>query len=106
MEEPQKLFRLPGNIEEEEECENDNNSKQNNNPSRAESPLLSQKSHNASLIVPRNVTLVRENTQNSSIGNMGRQDSNRYLFITSLNHCIITKFQRVVIFRRSKFNKI
>ncbi|XP_074096863.1 G protein-activated inward rectifier potassium channel 3 isoform X2 [Cotesia typhae] len=76
MEEPQKLFRLPGNIEEEEECENDNNSKQNNNPSRAESPLLSQKSHNASLIVPRNVTLVRENTQNSSIGNMGRQDSN------------------------------
>ena len=83
MEEPQKLFRLPGTIEEEEEreVELDSNSQY---PPRAESPLLGQKTVNTVPGLPgypRNVTLVRVNTQSSSIGGVGRQDSNRLVLI-------------------------
>ena len=77
MEEPQKLFRLPGTIEEEEEreVEIENNSQY---PPRAESPLLGQKNAVPGLPnYPRNVTLVRVSTQSSSIGGVGRTDSTR-----------------------------
>ena len=79
MEEPQKLFRLPGTIEEEEERETDAQSTRNENPPRAESPLLVQKIGGHVSGMPRNITLVRVSTQSSSIGGVGRQDSYRYV---------------------------
>ncbi|XP_043479293.1 uncharacterized protein LOC122509359 isoform X2 [Leptopilina heterotoma] len=77
MEEPQKLFRLPGTIEEEEEreVEIENHSQY---PPRAESPLLGQRITNTVTGLPnfpKNVTLVRVSTQSSSIGGVGRTDS-------------------------------
>lgn len=75
MEEPQKLFKLPGTIEEEEELDPEAHATTENAP-RADSPLLTQK-NNASIQIPRNVTLVRVSTQSSSIGGVGRQDSYR-----------------------------
>lgn len=77
MDEPQKLFRLPGTIEEEEERDTDAQSTRNDNPPRAESPLLAQKLGGPASGMPRNVTLVRVSTQSSSIGGVGRQDSYR-----------------------------
>lgn len=83
MEEPsQKLFRLPGTIEEEEEEERaeDRSPKEAlENVVRAESPLLGQKVIAGTLpVLPRNVTLVRVSTQSSSIaGGVYRQDSTR-----------------------------
>lgn len=79
MEEPQKLFRLPGTIEEEEEreVEIENHSQY---PPRAESPLLGQRITNTVTGLPnfpKNVTLVRVSTQSSSIGGVGRTDSTR-----------------------------
>ncbi|XP_046606785.1 uncharacterized protein LOC124298618 isoform X1 [Neodiprion virginianus] len=86
MEEPsQKLFRLPGTIEEEEEREmeilqerGDNQSGNHLQP-RCESPLLSMPQRIPTVpSLPKNITLVRVSTQSSSIGGgMGRQDSAR-----------------------------
>lgn len=80
MEEPQKLFRLPGTIEEEEE--KDHTDVQGHltvpeNPIAADSPLLGQRHLGTLSSLPRNVTLVRVSTQSSSIGGVGRQDSTR-----------------------------
>ncbi|KAK0174316.1 hypothetical protein PV327_010938 [Microctonus hyperodae] len=78
MEEPQKLFRLPGTIEEEEERELDTqgqHQQSNDNTQRPESPLLVQKVTGTNSTIPRNITLVRVSTQSSSIGGVGRQDS-------------------------------
>ncbi|KAK2576340.1 hypothetical protein KPH14_005698 [Odynerus spinipes] len=81
MEEPQKLFRLPGTIEEEEERDPEAQAHVTavgENPTRAESPLLGQKGTGTLSSLPRNVTLVRVSTQSSSIGGgVGRQDSTR-----------------------------
>lgn len=81
MEEPQKLFRLPGTIEEEEERDPEAQAHVaavGENPTRAESPLLGQKGTGTLSSLPRNVTLVRVSTQSSSIGGgVGRQDSTR-----------------------------
>ncbi|XP_035740701.1 uncharacterized protein LOC118449795 isoform X1 [Vespa mandarinia] len=82
MEEPQKLFRLPGTIEEEEERDPEAQAHVatvGENPTRPESPLLGQKGTGGTLSsLPRNVTLVRVSTQSSSIGGgVGRQDSTR-----------------------------
>lgn len=92
MEEPQKLFRLPGTIEEEEERELDtqNGQQTNDNPPRAESPLLAQKISGNISGIPRNITLVRVSTQSSSIGGgVGRQDSYRYNKFDELFHYFI-----------------
>ncbi|XP_053592914.1 G protein-activated inward rectifier potassium channel 3 isoform X1 [Microplitis demolitor] len=99
MEEPQKLFRLPGNVEE-EECETENSVRQNDNPSHAESPLLCQKIRNVSSAIPRNLTLVRENTQASSIGNVGRQDSTRSRYRTGP----IRRSRRRAVFKNGDCN--
>lgn len=81
IEEPQKLFRLPGTIEEEEEeKDNDVRSHQQlpDNPNTADSPLLGQRNTGTLSSLPRYVTLVRVSTQSSSIGGgVGRQDSTR-----------------------------
>ena len=78
MEEPQKLFHLPGTIEEEEERESEVQDHHAENPRSVDSPLLAQRiGNNIVAGFPRNVTLVRVNTQSSSIGGVGRQDSNR-----------------------------
>ncbi|XP_043599428.1 uncharacterized protein LOC122575076 isoform X2 [Bombus pyrosoma] len=81
IEEPQKLFRLPGTIEEEEE-EKDNEVRSHqqlpDNPNTADSPLLGQRNTGTLSSLPRYVTLVRVSTQSSSIGGgVGRQDSTR-----------------------------
>ncbi|XP_012254853.2 uncharacterized protein LOC105685397 isoform X2 [Athalia rosae] len=75
MEEPQKLFRLPGTIEEEEERDAEAQENEENQP-RAESPFLAQKIHTVPSM-PRNITLIRVSTQSSSIGGVARQDSAR-----------------------------
>lgn len=78
MEEPQKLFRLPGTIEEEEEKDNENRRQLQENPNTADSPLLEQRNTGTLSSLPRYVTLVRVSTQSSSIGGgVGRQDSTR-----------------------------
>lgn len=80
MEEPQKLFRLPGTIEEEEEKDNEDRRRQQlqENPNTADSPLLEQRNTGTLSSLPRYVTLVRVSTQSSSIGGgIGRQDSTR-----------------------------
>lgn len=82
MEETQKLFRLPGTIEEEEKDEKRTESRGPRevleNAARAESPLLGQKGGSTLSGLPRNVTLIRVSTQSSSIaGGVGRQDSTR-----------------------------
>uniref|UniRef100_V9I7I7 Inward rectifier potassium channel 4 n=1 Tax=Apis cerana TaxID=7461 RepID=V9I7I7_APICE len=80
MEEPQKLFRLPGTIEEEEEKDNEDRRRQQlqENPNTADSPLLEQRNTGTLSSLPRYVTLVRVSTQSSSIGGgVGRQDSTR-----------------------------
>lgn len=83
MEEPsQKLFRLPGTIEEEEEEEQAEDRAPKElveNAAQTESPLLGQKVIAGTLSgLPRNVTLVRVSTQSSSIaGGVYRQDSSR-----------------------------
>lgn len=84
MEEPsQKLFRLPGTIEEEEEDERTEGRPSREvleSAARAESPLLGPKVVASSTLsgLPRNVTLVRVSTQSSSIaGGVCRQDSTR-----------------------------
>ncbi|OAD53389.1 hypothetical protein WN48_10267 [Eufriesea mexicana] len=82
MEEPQKLFRLPGTIEEEEEKDNEVQSHQPlpENPNTADSPLLGQRNTGTLSSLPRYVTLVRVSTQSSSIGGgVGRQDSTSVL---------------------------
>lgn len=77
MEEPQKLFRLPGTIEEEEERELDHQGEVDSQP-RVETPLLGQKLAGNITTPPRNITLVRVSTQGSSIGGgVGRADSYR-----------------------------
>lgn len=78
----QKLFRLPGTIEEEEEEERKEVRPAREvleNALRAESPLLGHKVVAGVLSsLPRNVTLVRVSTQSSSIaGGVCRQDSTR-----------------------------
>ncbi|XP_053982079.1 uncharacterized protein LOC128878155 isoform X1 [Hylaeus volcanicus] len=79
MEEPQKLFRLPGTIEEEEEKDTEVRGQQTSpeNPIAADSPLLGHRNVGTLSSLPRNVTLVRVSTQSSSIGGVGRQDSTR-----------------------------
>nr|XP_033335904.1 uncharacterized protein LOC117226056 isoform X2 [Megalopta genalis] len=79
MEEPQKLFRLPGTIEEEEEKDTEVQGQLTvpENPVAADSPLLGQRNLGTLSSLPRNVTLVRVSTQSSSIGGVGRQDSTR-----------------------------
>lgn len=83
MEEPsQKLFRLPGTIEEEEEEEQAEDRAPKEvveNTVQTESPLLGQKVIAGTFSgLPRNVTLVRVSTQSSSIaGGVYRQDSSR-----------------------------
>ncbi|XP_076655839.1 uncharacterized protein LOC143360663 isoform X2 [Halictus rubicundus] len=79
MEEPQKLFRLPGTIEEEEEKDTGVQGQLTvpENPVTADSPLLGQRNLGTLSSLPRNVTLVRVSTQSSSIGGVGRQDSTR-----------------------------
>ncbi|XP_043250860.1 uncharacterized protein LOC122396475 isoform X1 [Colletes gigas] len=79
MEEPQKLFRLPGTIEEEEEKDTEVQGHRMvpENPMGADSPLLGQRNTGTLSSLPRNVTLVRVSTQSSSIGGVGRQDSTR-----------------------------
>ncbi|CAK9802226.1 ATP-sensitive inward rectifier potassium channel 12 [Anthophora plagiata] len=79
MEEPQKLFRLPGTIEEEEEKDTEiqDHLPLPENPNTVDSPLLGQKNTGTLSSLPRNVTLVRVSTQSSSIGGVGRQDSTR-----------------------------
>ncbi|XP_034180526.1 uncharacterized protein LOC117604515 isoform X2 [Osmia lignaria lignaria] len=79
MEEPQKLFRLPGTIEEEEEKDTEvqGNMAITENPITADSPLLGQRNTGTLSSLPRNITLVRVSTQSSSIGGVGRQDSTR-----------------------------
>ncbi|XP_014205715.1 uncharacterized protein LOC106637442 isoform X2 [Copidosoma floridanum] len=77
----QKLFRLPGTIEEEEDCEREHlQDHQQNRSSRPESPLLATRNniHIVSAGIPKNVTLLRVNTQSSSIAGITRQDSSRY----------------------------
>ena len=79
MEEPQKLFRLPGTIEEEEEKDTEvqGHLALPENPNAADSPLLGPRNVPTLSSLPRNVTLVRVSTQSSSIGGVGRQDSTR-----------------------------
>ncbi|XP_031778009.1 G protein-activated inward rectifier potassium channel 3 isoform X6 [Nasonia vitripennis] len=83
----QKLFRLPGTIEEEESL--DKYPQQQRFFSRAESPLLASRNtsgvNNVSILsansgITRNPTLVRVSTQSSSIVGIGRQDSTRSRF--------------------------
>lgn len=81
MDETPKLFRLPGTIEEEEEEEQQKGTESNKTKelldTATESLLLGQKGSTLS-ILPKNVTLIRVSTQNSSIaGGIGRQDSTR-----------------------------
>ncbi|XP_028048021.1 uncharacterized protein LOC105835508 isoform X2 [Monomorium pharaonis] len=73
MDESPKLFRLPGTTEEEEKEEQQRETKDN----AVESLLLNQKGVSSLSTLPRNVTLIRVNTQSSSIGGIGRQDSTR-----------------------------
>ncbi|CAL7934929.1 unnamed protein product [Xylocopa violacea] len=84
MEEPQKLFRLPGTIEEEEEKDVEvqgHHLPLPENPTAVDSPLLGQRNTGTLSSLPRNVTLVRVSTQSSSIGGgVGRQDSTRSRF--------------------------
>lgn len=80
----QKLFRLPGTIEEEESLDK---YPQQRFSSRAESPLLANRNAsggNSVSILPanssgitRNPTLLRVSTHSSSIVGIGRQDSSR-----------------------------
>ena len=65
---PQKLFRLPGTIEEEDY------QRELQRSSRPESPLLAQKAIPG---MPRNLTLLRVSTNSSSITGIARQDSTR-----------------------------
>ncbi|KAK0085387.1 hypothetical protein PV325_005297 [Microctonus aethiopoides] len=106
MEEPQKLFRLPGTIEEEEERELGTQGQQqqqtNDTTQRPESPLLVQKITGTNSTLPRNITLVRVSTQSSSIGGVGRQDSYRPLF----SYCIsIVPLEEMEISATSKVLK-
>lgn len=78
MDDPSKLFRLPGTIEEEEEKELENH-RPGESLEKVESPLLGQKDVLTISSLPRNVTLIRVSTQSSSIaGGIGRQDSTRW----------------------------
>ncbi|KAL0123022.1 hypothetical protein PUN28_007569 [Cardiocondyla obscurior] len=81
MDESSKLFRLPGTIEEEEEEEQQKRTegrKAKELIDNATESLLSQKGGSTFSTLPRNVTLLRVNTQSSSIaGGIGRQDSTR-----------------------------
>ncbi|XP_034934047.1 G protein-activated inward rectifier potassium channel 3-like isoform X2 [Chelonus insularis] len=76
MEEPRKLFQLPGN---EDDTDQGLESKlhQDEHLLRAESPLLGQKNNINIAGIPRNITLIRVSTQSSSIGGIARQDSYR-----------------------------
>ncbi|KAL6446651.1 hypothetical protein ACFW04_001256 [Cataglyphis niger] len=77
MDDPSKLFRLPGTIEEEEEKELEND-RPGESLEKVESPLLDQKNVLTISSLPRNVTLIRVSTQSSSIaGGIARQDSTR-----------------------------
>ncbi|KAM0730944.1 Inward rectifier potassium channel 4 [Formica fusca] len=77
MDDPPKLFRLPGTIEEEEEKELESH-RPGESLEKVESPLLGQKDVLTISSLPRNLTLIRVSTQSSSIaGGIGRQDSTR-----------------------------
>ncbi|XP_015590639.1 uncharacterized protein LOC107265566 isoform X2 [Cephus cinctus] len=100
MEEPQKLFRLPGTIEEEEERELETQVNSENQPG-PESPLLTQKVPSIVTGFPRNVTLVRVSTQSSSIGGgVGRQDSNRSRYRAGP----VKKIRRRVVLKNGECN--
>lgn len=78
MDDPPKLFRLPGTIEEEEEKELESH-RPGESLEKVESPLLGQKDVLTISSLPRNLTLIRVSTQSSSIaGGIGRQDSTRW----------------------------
>lgn len=82
MDESSKIFRLPGTIEEEEEEEQQKGTEGHKAKelldNTAESLLLGQKGGSTLSTLPRNITLIRVNTQSSSIaGGIGRQDSTR-----------------------------
>lgn len=79
MDETPKLFRLPGTIEEEEEEEQQKGTEGKTKEllDTAAESLLGQKGSTLPTL-PKNVTLIRVSTQNSSIaGGIGRQDSTR-----------------------------
>ncbi|KAJ8664347.1 hypothetical protein QAD02_006009 [Eretmocerus hayati] len=95
----EKLFRLPGTIEEEDECDRDLHMHDGDHQQqRPESPLLAQRSinrggvgsggggsggghhsHHHHLHLPKNVTLLRVGTNASSIAGISRHDSSRYV---------------------------
>lgn len=99
----QKLFRLPGTIEEEDSLQLDKEPQQRFS-SRAESPLLSSRINsavnNVSILpnsssasgITRNTTLLRVNTQSSSITGIGRQDSTRSAVAGYIHIRIIINF--------------